>query len=327
MAIFLYTGKSSLPILICFVFLLGSLRVMSDIAQSTLIPAMMNGKDKLVLANSRVATCQSIAALAAPTAAGWLFAVCGAMSAFLIQAIVFAVATLAFLAFEFPLHEARSASERSEPRVFAKVGEGIAFIANEPRIRWLVLVAFCWNATAESFMISVKIYMSNSAVVSSSIIGLSLSVGGAAFLAGSLCARSVAKRVSSYDSIRLTMCAPLIAALVMLVSLASGVLSIWAILVSLMLVNFAAPVHGVCSVSLRQLITPRDMLVRVQSASRTVVSSAIPIGSVTGALITGKLSPLMIFGILSLISIASLCVTMGFRGKGISESMYKEFTS
>jgi fucose permease len=106
------------------------------------------------------------------------------------------------------------------------------------------------------------------------------SLGG---VCGSLCAGRVATRLGQFGAIGIGVA--VMAAGDCMVASASGTVAFGGIAVGQFVTGFGLPICTISMLSLRQTITPENMMARMNAASRLVSWGAIPLGALVGGLL------------------------------------------
>jgi MFS family permease len=274
--------------------LTGTFHVLFDTACQAAVPPMVQ-RDSLARANRWMQSSQSSAELGGPALAGVLIGLIGATAALAVDAASFlmsaAFVTLSGVQARVLFAHTLTASAPARPslsymRVAASEAmEGARYILRRRELRALTGEAACFNLLDQALLPLFLLYALSETQLGVTGYGVVLTAGGVGTLVGALGSDLAIGRwgfgslligtgfagCASYLLIPLAphrpqVAAPVLAACMFLSGVATGV----------------ANVQGV---TLRQLITPEQLLGRVTAAFRAVAFGVIPIGAIGGGLL------------------------------------------
>ncbi|RJQ79011.1 MFS transporter [Pseudonocardiaceae bacterium YIM PH 21723] len=257
-------------------------------------------RGQLASANGRLSTSYHLVLVLGPVVAGALAASAGAVSAMWVDALTFGLAAMGM-----QLITLRSSPGRHATHWRRDMLDGLRFIWRIPVMRSMTLaltvVIFLELGLVDVFIFLVRDVMQRG----DQGVGVVLGASSVGMMLGA-CLTSRLRSTLGFGACMLGGWAVLGAG-VLVVSLTEdfGVLC-----AAVALVGFAIAVTGICSLTLRQEITPEPMLGRVTSAYWTVHSALGPIGAavLTGAVKEhGVRGPLLVVG-LSFLVLAGVCV-------------------
>jgi MFS family permease len=250
-------------------FVMGVLAVTFDIAVTSYVPALVE-RERLVEANGTLQASSAAARVVGPGAGGWLVQAIGAPAALLIDAASFIASGLLLARVRAPADTGRT----DRRGVWAEIVEGIDAVWRDPILGAMVL-ATAVGALAGSVQQAVYVLY----VVRE--VGLSAPELGTVVAAGSMAARvlttggaMIAAQVTVTASTFVLLAAP---------SGMGRTLGGLA-LAALAQVLFSAGLQtwSVTQISLRQAITPRHLLGRVNATRRVAVFGIQPVGALLG---------------------------------------------
>lgn len=277
------SGRISIAALAALAVLLGTCEVFFDIASHALLPSLVPA-DRLQWANGRLIAAEvATSEFAGPALGGALFAVAAAVP-FALDAATFFVsagllATLAMAAADGGL---RPAEGEREP-VFGQMLAGLRWFARAPLIRTLTLLATSINLGVGGFYAVLVLFARDQLALGPAGYGLLIAVSAV----GSLAAAALAERIHSGQCRRLVCMwtAPVVALCFGIIAAIPELLIAGAAMVAF---GFAVSLFNIVAVSLRQALTPADMLGRVLSVHRLLCWGALPVGAVmAGAIASG----------------------------------------
>lgn len=264
-------------------FLGGGLQVLFELAYQSYVPSLV-GRERLVEANSKLQASASAAQAAGPGLAGLLVEVLTAPVALLADALSFLGSALAMALIRVPEPAVTPAARRQG--ICREIGEGLALIARDPRLRGLAGEATTFNFWHTGLMVLLVLYATRELGIGAGLLGLILTLGGVGALFGAMLAAPLARRLGLGPA--LTWAYILACGAPLLIPLASGGRSVT---VPLLTCAFFIEAIGVSAsqiyvISLRQGITPPELLARMNAGYRFFITGFIPVGS----LLAGGLS-------------------------------------
>jgi MFS family permease len=261
-------------------FATGVLTVFFDVAYQSYLPSLVERR-QLGEGNSKLEISRSGAGLAGPGLAGALVELLTGPVAILADAISFFVSAVLLGRIR---REERVPPPESGTRLFAEIVEGVRYVFGNEHLRPSMAFVAVSNFFNQVLWTMFLVYAVRRLGWTPGTIGLVLTLGNLGFLAGAV----VAPRVSTRLGVGPTMiaaavlcCWPLV-----LVPVAPAGYAIPAVVVAAAVASFGGVVFNVVAISLFQAITPDRLLGRMNASRRFVVWGVIPLGSLTGGLLT-----------------------------------------
>ncbi|MEU3773128.1 MFS transporter [Streptomyces sp. NPDC032472] len=187
--------------------------------------------------------------------------------------------------------EPRAAAPNPRPPaqagVWRDVAEGLRFVAAHPTLRRIAAATGLFNA-AWSAVAALLIALMLAHGLSRTAAGTVMAALGAGGLAGSFTVRRLAQRLGPGRSITVGLMLP---APFALLAGFTGRVPVWATAVALFGVGAGAVVYNVAQISLRQSVTPPELLGRVNATLRTLVWGMIPLGAALASAATRIADP------------------------------------
>lgn len=257
-------------------FAMGVLAVTFDIAATSYVPSLVE-RERLVDANATLQASGAAARVVGPGAGGWLVQAIGAPLALLADAASFLVSAVLLAGLRAP-GDAGRAERRG---VWTEIAEGIAAVWRDPVLRAMVL-ATAVGALAGSVQQAVYVlFVVREVGVSAPVLGTIVAGGSLAGLAGAALAGRTARVLTTGGAMVAAQAAITVSTFVLLAAPAgpAGI-----VLVALAQVLFSGGLQtwSVTQISLRQAITPRHLLGRVNATRRVAVFGIQPVGAVLG---------------------------------------------
>jgi MFS family permease len=261
-------------------FATGVLTVFFDVAYQSYLPSLVERR-QLSDGNSKLEISRSAAGLVGPGMAGLLVQLVTGPVAVLGDAISFFVSA-GFLG--GIRREERFEPGPKESRLVHEIVEGIRYVLGNEYLRPSMAFVAVSNFFNQVVWTMFVVYAVRSLGWTPATIGLVLALGNLGFLAGAV----LAPRIASRAGVGVTMIAT--AALccwpLLLVPVAPAEYAIPAVVVALVVVSFGGVVYNVVAISLFQAITPDRLLGRMNASRRFVVWGVVPLGSLTGGVLT-----------------------------------------
>ncbi|HYM70336.1 MAG TPA: MFS transporter [bacterium] len=273
--------RLTLPMLAALGFVGAAGTVAYSVAAPSLVPVLVP-REALAAANGRLEQARSTAFVAGPALAGTLIGWTGAVPAFGFAAVLSACAV-------FLLAGLREPSRPALPHrhFLHDLREGGAFVLTHPLLRPVLLTAVVFN-TAFFVLQAVYVpYAVHRLGLSASAVGVTLGAYGAGMVVGAILAARISRALPFGTVVALGPMAGLAAAGVM-------VLTIWVpspLLagLSFFLIGAGPILWTISTTTLRQSVTPGDLLGRVSAVITTATFGARPIGAAIGAAAGGAL--------------------------------------
>ncbi|TDC50077.1 MFS transporter [Jiangella ureilytica] len=297
-------GVLTVPQLIAVALLTGVARVFFDVGYQSYLPAVI-GRDRVLAGNSAMETVRASGQFAGPGLGGWLTGLLGGAAVVAVQVVTFLVSAAALAAIRTPEPAPAPVPGRvGRGRLRAEIRAGLAFVRRTPALRATAAASalsnFCFAVAAA---VSV-IFMARTLDLSPAAIGLAVAAGSATVLAGAAATPWLSRRAGSARICWLALAVT--GPFGLLVPLAEpGWTAIAFLVAGLGAGELGQIVYAIASVSLRQQITPDELLGRVNATMRVLIMGAFPLGGVVGGLLgelAGPRATLWVCGALTLLA-------------------------
>ena len=251
---------------------------MFDVAYRSFVPDLV-GRAGALEANSRLATVEAVAEITTPGLTGALVQVIAAPLAILLDAVSFVGSALCVLGIRQP--EPARPPRGASHGVWSEIAEGLRAVAGSPTLRALA----GWEALRNFFgMFIGALYLLfglRELGLSPVLLGMTVGVGGASNLLGTLLVLRVTRRFGvgpTMVSAVLVGCLPPV-----LIALApSRLVEGFAVLVAAQALDLIHPLYDVNALTLRQVSTPDHLLGRVNATLHVISRGVIPFGALAG---------------------------------------------
>jgi predicted MFS family arabinose efflux permease len=274
----LLLGGLSLVLLAVLGFVGACGTVAFSVAAPALVPALVKPHD-LPVANGRIELARTTAFAAGPAIGGALVGWIGGGPAFAV-AVAFSIGAVILLA---GITEPPAAARRKR-HPLVEVREGAAFVLGHRLLRPILVTQFIFNTALFAIQAIYVPYAVHSLRLSATEVGLTLAAFGIGMIAGAASAARIMRAVRLGTVIAIGPICGVAAAFTMLLTVVipSGFLAA----LSFFLMGAGPILWVVSTTTLRQVVTPRDLLGRV-SAINSLAYGARPLGAAIGALVGG----------------------------------------
>jgi Na+/melibiose symporter-like transporter len=293
------THVLSFGLLLAVALIVGVLTVIFDVGSLTYIPGLV---DRRVLAdaNGRLQASFSLALIVGPSVGGYLVGALDAPRALTVDAasFVFSVLMLGLIRVREPAPEV--------PEVRApwrsQIAEGLHAVYGSPILRSLLAQSATFNLATNAMLTVFVVYAIRTVGLSATQLGLVLGVGAFGALAGSMVANRVTRLIGLGRALRITTVCGCGAPLLFLAAHGRGALSMTILIAAYAVYSLNLVIFNVNTVTLRQVVTPPQVLARMNASYRMVLFGTIPVGALLGGTLGqyAGLRPAMIITVLLL---------------------------
>jgi MFS family permease len=265
-------------------FLVGIATVFFDVAYQSYLPALVN-RAQLIEGNSKLEISRSAAQLGGPGLAGLVIEWLKAPVAILFDAISFLGSALLIFAIRKEERSPRSESEEPRRSMRDELREGLRYVLRHPYLRNIAACTALFNFFGNVGFAVFLVFARRELELSPAVIGLVFTLGNI----GPLVAAFTANRISARLGVGRTIIATSIIGgpMFLVMPFAPHGNAALAVLVPAWVIGgFAGVTYNITQISLRQAIAPERIQGRMNSVMRFIVWGAIPLGSLTGGLLT-----------------------------------------
>jgi len=263
--------------------LVGGLSVFFDVAYTSYLPSLVDRAD-LARGNSRLQVSEQGAAVIGPGLAGWLIGLVGAPFAIATDAASYLGS--AFFVGRIRHREPPPTAAAPRPLLRIQMAEGLRYVFGERYLRGIAVAAGLVNLFGRMMVVVLPIYLVREVGYSPAAIGIVFALGAVGFLLGA----ALADRVVARLGIGLTIviggtiagAAPLLFALPP-ASIAGPFIAAGMFVYGIGALNFT-----VANATLRQLMTPTELLGRTTASMRLLVWIAQPIAALLGGVLVSR---------------------------------------
>jgi MFS family permease len=271
-------GTLRIEVLYAVALVTGGLTVIFDVAYVAVVPSLVKTLH-LAAANARLLASSSVAEVSGPAVAGQLVQALGAPFAMLVDAVSFVVGGLSIALIHRPEPPTSTGGDRA---IGLEIREGLAAAFGNPYVRAIGAMAATYNMIETAILTLLIPFVIRELRFDPGALGLVLGTGAIGALLGALVAESLGRRIGVGPAIVVAMLVEC-CAFVPVGSLDTGSLATGGILAAALFANgFGLAISNVHSMTVRQTVTPPNLLGRMNAGYRFLVSGAVPLGALIG---------------------------------------------
>ena len=280
-------GFLDLPLLYVVAVVVGAAAVFVDVAGLAYFPSLVD-KQELARANSWLGTSSSTAVTAGPGITGFLVGVIGAPATLLANVGALVVSILTLLKVRHREELPGNADEGPSP--WRELLGGFGVVAKSRIVMVLALVGGTYNLCLEMIEVGLLLYATQTLHWPLPVYGLVLAAMGVGSILGSMIAARVSDRIGLGPLFAIGGVASGLAAL--LIPLApNGLLGQVLAAVGLAGVGGAIVASSIAGQTIRQAVTPNELLGRMSALVRMILFAGMPLGALAGGIIGAAASP------------------------------------
>jgi MFS family permease len=258
----------------------GALTVLYDVSYQSYLPTLV-GKEHLVEGNSKLQGTSSLAQIGGPGLAGLLIGLVTAPYALLINSGSYLVSVGTLVALRRP--EPKPPVPERPLGLRKSVGEGIRIIWDSAHLRACALQSGLYNLCWMSLQTVFVLYAVRQLDLSPGTIGLLLGTGAVGSLLGSFAAQPLKRTLGLGPAILFALLSCCLAPVVIpLAPAGGGAVSLTLFVAAFGLIGAGGTMANIHIISLRQSITPDDLLGRMNAGYRFISWGTLPLGALIG---------------------------------------------
>ena len=289
-----FSGSLSINKIALFGFFIAMGTVIYSVASPALVASFVI-KEQLINANRSIEIAKSVAFTAGPALGGILASYLSGGLAFILAFSLSIVSAVFLICLpKEPL------IEKSGRNIIQELCDGLIFLIKNKYLMPITITAFVFNLSQYLLLSIFAYYVINNLYFTSFEVGASLSLIGLGMLIGSFLYKIISKKINFGLQLSLGPISAFMASILMFLTLIYSAKIL--VFVAFFFFGFGPIIWTISTVSLRQLITPSNMIAKVSSVIMTVTFGARPLGAAIGVYISAN------FGVKSCI----LAVLIGF---------------
>jgi predicted MFS family arabinose efflux permease len=256
----------------------GAFTILFDVAYQTYLPALVE-KEHVLEGNSRLAASHSVAEVGGFGLSGWLVQLLNGPAAILVDSVSFLASAAALIGIRKEEPPSRSADESEGVR--REIVQGARAIARQPVLRATVLAHAIAGFSFRMYGAVFLLYAIDDLGFKPGVLGVVWAVGGVASLIGAMYAGRAAARLGLGRAMTLGL-AGMGAAMLLFPAAQDASLFALCLMIAQQFGDGLYVIWDVNEVSLRQSITPPEVLGRVNAGFRVTFQAAMLIGALAG---------------------------------------------
>jgi MFS family permease len=276
------TDTLSVALLAAVAFLVGTAGVVFDTGSFAYVPNMVTEAD-LPRANRAVQGSRTAAEIAGPGLAGGLVNLLGPALAILADAASYLAGAMGVAAARRP----EPAPPSPDPA--ARFWDGLRPVVANPFLRALTVHAAVYNLASQILTVNLVVYLVSERDLNPGLYGLALSAGGVGAFAGTMLALRVAAAVGYGHAFAGALVFSTGTPLLIAVLPGRGVTLAVGLAIVQVAAGFGLGIANVLSLTLRQIVAPRNALARTGAGYRLIIYGVIPVGSALAGVIGASL--------------------------------------
>ena len=285
------TGFLHLELLFIVAPLVGILTVFFDVAYQSFVPVLVR-RERVMQANSRLATSDALAEITTPGLAGVLVALITAPMAILLDALSFVASALFIWRIRFD--EAARPADADRSHAIQEIREGLRTVMRDPVLR--ALAGFVGTREFFGSFIGTlyALYALRELNLGPVLLGVTIGVGGASNLLGTLIVERVTRRLGTGPTIMWSVTAGCFSVVLLplagvAVELGGSPLLAFGMLALAQASDFIHPLYYVNALTVRQAAAPERVLGRVNASMQVLEGGLAPLGALVGGVLGGTL--------------------------------------
>lgn len=289
-----FSGSLSINKIALFGFFIAMGTVIYSVASPALVASFVI-KEQLINANRSIEIAKSVAFTAGPALGGILASYLSGGLAFILAFSLSIVSAVFLICLpKEPL------IEKSGRNVIQELCDGLIFLIKNKYLMPITITAFVFNLSQYLLLSIFAYYVINNLSFTSFEVGASLSLIGLGMLIGSFLYKIISKKINFGLQLSLGPISAFMASILIFLTLIYSAKIL--VFVAFFFFGFGPIIWTISTVSLRQLVTPSNMIAKVSSVIMTVTFGARPLGAAIGVYMSAN------FGVKSCI----LAVLIGF---------------
>ncbi|MFZ3590464.1 MFS transporter [Bacillus sp. DJP31] len=279
--LFAWLGMLNFFMFYFIVFLSATFSMVFELAYLSFLPVIVKRED-LSDGNSKLEISRSIAQVSGPSVAGVLISVLTAPIAILIDSISYIVSTI--FIWRIKAEEPKPIKE-FDSSIFKKIGEGMGLLVKHPILRSISASTAILNFFRTAFDAVYIFFIIKVLGINPTQIGIIFGVGSIGGILGAFFSRRISEKFGIGPSIIGSVAMVTVGSIIVPFANEQIIIAMTLLILGQIITGFGNTVYFVSQVSLRQSITPMEILGRVNASNRFISRGAMPLGGIFGGLL------------------------------------------
>jgi MFS family permease len=275
LAVFL--GWMHLGVLYLAMFVMGSLKVVFEMAYQTYIPEIVE-RDRLVKANSKIMMSYALGQSTGPGLGGLMVELLGAPMAVLADASTYFLSAICL--FKIKHQEVRVRQRREN--ILQQIADGFRYVGEERHIRSLLCLVTANNFFQNALMAILVLYATRDLSIRPGVFGITVSVGGIGAVMGAFGAERLGRWFGPGPFVIWSTIMAALAAFCFPLVNTGNIAGVIGLAVAYFVLSAGGSAVTVFAWTIRQTLTPSSMLGRMNGAFRFIVTGIMPFGALFG---------------------------------------------
>lgn len=303
-------GQLHVSALYLVAFGIGVCWVLFDVSWLSYVPSVVTDRRQLVEANSKLGVSFSAAQVGGPGLAGLLVQVLTAPYALAVDALSYLVSAVSLGSIRRPEPAPAPRDETATTR--SELAAGVRWVFGHPYLRVIGLLSTLHNFFTIWIQPVFILFAIDTLGLSSGTVGFVLSAGAVGGLLGSAFAGRLLARRSFGRVYVVAVLVTLVARLLIPMAAGPGAVAVAVLVASYFFTNAGLGVANVLGISLRQTVTPKPLMGRMNAVMRTLTFGLGSFGALAGGYVADQLGlrvSLWWAAVGSVVSVVPLCFT------------------
>ncbi|WP_271782638.1 MFS transporter [Aquimarina algiphila] len=272
----------TIPLLFIIAFCNGIFTVFFDISNQSFLPEILP-KEQLTEGNSKLGTSYTTSQMVGPTIAGFMIKIFSAPIAILIDSISYFLSGIFIYNIKIP--KQKTVLNKKKPGIFSEIREGLRFVVKNKYLKPIAISMSIANMFDLFGMIQaiLPIYILSTLKLSPFEYGIILSMGNIGAILGTFINKIIVNKFYLGKVLAISSILPGISLLIL--PFVQGEYAMYIIGLSLSLAGLNIAVFNINQISLRQAITPLNLMGRMNATIRFIIWGTVPLGAFLGGLL------------------------------------------
>ncbi|HEY2441972.1 MAG TPA: MFS transporter [Streptosporangiaceae bacterium] len=280
------TGILSIGLLYVVTALVGTLNMAFDVRALSYVPQLVEPRH-LAESNGRIQASTAFAGVSGPALAGVLVGLITAPITLSVDAVSYLFSAFGLISIRKPEPDPEIPAHR--PSVLGSIAEGFRAVYGSRLLRALLTQSTTLNLFFGSFITIFVVYAVRTLGLSPFQLSIVMGAAAAGGLLGALSAARVRNVLGFGRSMAVATICMAAAPLLLLIPRHAGPLSVAVLAIGQLIYGGSVSMFNVNGITLRQVVTPRRLLARMNATYRMLLFGVAPIGGVMGGLLGGAL--------------------------------------
>ena len=276
------TGLLSIGLLYAVTPLVGTLNMIFEVGSLSYVPNLVEPRH-LSESNSKLQASDALAGIVGPGFAGLLIGLITAPITLSVDAVSYLFSAFGLIAIKKQEPEPEAPADR--PSVRASIAEGLRTVYGSPLLRSLLAQSTAINLSFGAYITLFVVYAVRYLHLSPAKLGIVIAASAVGALVGALLATRVGNAIGLGRTMAVTMIGVSASPLLMLIPRGSGVVTVLILVAAQFIYGCSIAMFNVKAITLRQTVTPRRLLGRMNATYRMVLFGCAPFGAIGGGLL------------------------------------------